>query len=380
MKIETFKLERFQSTWENVVEFNLAESGVHPLSIEEFVGKKEMAKVQKLGLGYSQTNGTPGLRKNIAALYPGIDLDQIQVTTGSTEANFLLMWSLIEEGDEVVFEIPNYMQMWGLLRGFGASVKTFCLRAEKNWAPDLAELGRAVTKKTKLIILTNPNNPTGAVLSRDEMEEIIRIARKASAWILADEVYQGAERVGQRTPSFWGRYDKVICVNGMSKAYGLAGLRIGWIAGPLGLIKSVWPYHDYTTISPSILSDKLATIALSPANRAKILRRTKNILNTNFPVLETWLKKHPGLFSFVPPKAGAITFVRYDLAVNSTSLAEKIIREQSVFLAPGDLFEMDRYLRIGFGAEKKSLRRALARVDKVLKADSGHRAGSSSGA
>ncbi len=380
MKIETFKLERFESTWEKVVEFNLAESGVHPLSIEDFVGKKEMAELEKLGLGYGQTNGTPGLRKNIAAMYPGIDLDQIQVTIGSTEANFLLMWSLIEEGDEVVFELPNYMQMWGLLRGFGASVKTFCLREEKNWAPDLDELGRAVTKKTKLIILTNPNNPTGAVLSKEEMEEIIRIARKAGAWILADEVYQGAERVGGRTPTFWGRYDKVICVNGMSKAYGLAGLRIGWIAGPLELIKSVWPYHDYTAISPSILSDKLATIALSPATRAKILRRTKTILTTNFPVLETWLKSRPRLFSFVPPKAGAIAFVRYNLAVNSTSLAEKIIRDESVFLVPGDLFEMDRYLRIGFGLEEKSLRRALTRVDKVLTADSGDRAGSSSGA
>jgi aspartate/methionine/tyrosine aminotransferase len=366
MKIEVFKLERMQSKWENAVKYNLAESGVHPLALEEFLGKKELGRVLKQRIGYSQTNGTPALRKNIAAFYPGIDPDQILVTVGSTESNFLLMWSLIEPGDEVVFEIPNYMQMWGLLRGFGAKVKTFRQREDRNWAPDLDELARAVTRKTKLIILTNPNNPTGAVLTRQEMAEIIRMARKSGAWILADEVYQGTERVGGRTPSFWGAYDKVICVNGLSKAYGLAGLRIGWIAAPLDLMKKVWPYHDYTVISPSVLSDLLATIALSPAHRDALLLRTKQILKSNFLILEAWLNKRPGLFDFVSPRAGAIAFVRYHLSLNSTELVERIIREQSVFLVPGDLFDWDHHLRIGFGAEERSLSAALSRVDKTL--------------
>lgn len=250
MKIDVFKLERFQSTWENIVEYNLAESGVHPLSLEEFVDRDELQKIHKLGLGYSQTNGTPELRDRIAEFYPGIHPEQILTTTGSTEANYLLIWSLIDPGDEVVFEMPNYMQIWGLLRGFGARVKTFHLREERGWAPDLEELDRAVTKKTKLIILTNPSNPTGAVLGESEMKKIINLAAKSGAWILADEVYQGAERVGQRTPSFWGRYEKTICVNGLSKAFGLAGLRIGWITGPhalypidLGLSRL---YDDFT--------------------------------------------------------------------------------------------------------------------------------------
>jgi len=367
MKVDVFKLERMQSTWENVVRFNLAESGVHPISIEEYVDRKTLRSILRLGLGYSQSNGTPGLRKAIAAYYPGIDHDQILVTVGSTEANFLLMWRMIEPGDEVVFEMPNYMQMEGLLRGFGAKVKTFRLREDRGWAPDLEELGRAVTKRTKLIVLTNPSNPTGAVLDESEMGEILRIARKAGAWILADEVYQGAERVGGRTPSFWGRYNKVICVNGLSKAFGLAGLRIGWIAAPLAFIKTVWPYHDYTVICPSVLSDKLAEIALSPPVRERILQRTRSILRGHYPILEAWLKDHGEAFSVIPPKAGAIAFVRYSFDLNSTRLAERIIRKQSVFLIPGDLFEMDRHLRIGFGAKPATLRAALARVDKVLK-------------
>jgi len=368
MKIENFELERMQSTWENVVEYNLAESGVHPVALEEFFTPAERRALIRLGLGYSQTNGTPELRKNIARFYPGIDLDQIQVTTGSTEANFLLMWSLLEPGDEIVFELPNYLQMWGLARGFGAKVKPFHLREENSWAPDLEELGRAVTRKTKLIVLTNPNNPTGAVLSAEEMREIVRIARQAGAWILADEIYQGAEREGGRTPSFWGCMNKVICVNGLSKAFGLAGLRIGWIAGPPRLIRSVWPRHDYTSICPSILSDTLARIALSPIRRDRLLRRTRAILNTNYPVLESWLKKHRETFRFVPPRAGAIAFCGYNLGLDSIELALRIIRDQSVFLAAGDLFAVGRHLRIGFGAETTRFKAALARIDRVLEA------------
>jgi len=366
MNIEVFKLERMQSTWENVVDYNLAESGVHALSLEEFVPADELAEILKLRQSYSQTNGTPELREQIAASYPGLNPDEIQVTAGSTEANFLLMWSLIGPGDEVIFELPNYMQMWGLLRGFGAKVKTFHLREDRQWAPDLDELKKQITKRTKLIILTNPNNPTGAVLSPDEMKTVIDLAQASGAWILADEVYQNAERIGPRTPSFWGLYDKVISVNGLSKAYGLPGLRIGWIVGPPDTIQKIGPYHDYTTIAPSALSDRLARTALSPGVRDRILKRTREILSRHYAILESWLKKQDGMFTFVPPKAGAITFVRYNLPLNSTELALKIIREKSVFLAPGDLFEMDRFLRIGFGVEEQALHAALSRVENTL--------------
>jgi aspartate/methionine/tyrosine aminotransferase len=246
-------------------------------------------------------------------------------------------------------------------------VKPLYLRENLKWAPDLDELKKLVTNKTKLIIVTNPNNPTGAVLSAKAMETIISLAQKAGAWILADEVYQGAERDGVTTASFWGEYEKVIVVNGLSKAYGLPGLRIGWIIGPEDLIQKTWPYHDYTTISPSILSDRLARAALALANRKKILKRTQNILRRNFPLLEAWLKKQKGIFSFVPPQAGAITFVRYNMKVNSTDLVNKLIREKSVLLVPGDHFAMDHYLRFGYGAEKEYLLNGLMRVEETLK-------------
>jgi aspartate/methionine/tyrosine aminotransferase len=366
MNIEQFKMERMQSTWENVVDINLSESGVHPLSLEELISQDEFQEILKVGLGYSQTNGTPELRQTIAGLYPGASTEQILTTAGSSEANFLLMWSGIEPGDEVIFMMPNYMQMWGLLRGFGARVTPFWLREGLGWAPDLDELGRLVSQKTKLIIVTNPNNPTGAVLSREAMAAIIEQADKVGAWIIADEIYQGAEREGPLTPSFWGKYDKVVVVNGLSKAYGLPGVRIGWIVGPKDFIKKTWPYHDYTTISPSILSDRLARIALSPANREKILQRTKAILKKNYPLLRSWLEKARELFSFIPPQAGAIAFVRYNLKVNSTELVNRLIREKSVLVVPGDHFEMDHHLRFGFGSEPDYLQKGLSRVQELL--------------
>ncbi len=366
MKIDVFKMERMQSTWENVVDYNLSESGVHPLTLREILSNEELEDILKLELGYTQTNGTPPLRRNIAGLYPGADTEQILVTAGSSEANFLLMWRMLEPDDEVLFELPNYMQMWGLQRAFRAKPKYFRLREENGWTLDLDELKRLVTRKTRMIVLTNPNNPTGAILTPAEMDAVVELADRCGAWIVADEVYQGAERDGRTTPSFWGRYDKTVVVNGLSKAYGLPGLRVGWMVGPRDFIQGTWPYHDYTTISLSALSDRLATIVLESGTREKILGRTRSILQRNFPILESWLNGHGDLFRFVPPRAGAIAFVRYELKINSTALVEKLIRDQSVLLVPGDHFETDGHLRFGFGSEETILRYALARVDRVL--------------
>jgi aspartate/methionine/tyrosine aminotransferase len=367
MHIDIFKMERMQSTWENVVDYNLSESGVHALNLRDFLTPAEIAALTEVELGYTQTNGTIGLRERIARLYPGISLDQILVTAGSSEANFLLMWSLIEPGDDVLFELPNYMQMWGLLKAFGANVKPYRLRESLGWQPDLDEMRCLVTPKTKLIVLTNPNNPTGAILDPEAMRGIVNLASSVGAWILADEVYQGAELSGVPTPSFWGKWEKTLVVNGLSKAYGLPGLRIGWIVGPDEVVKRTWPYHDYTTISPSALSDRLATLTLASGKREHILERTRGILNANYPILEKWLESHRGFFSYRPPHAGAICFARYGLDVNSTELVERLIRDNSVLVVPGDHFEMDGYIRFGYGPEQGYLLRALGQIDEALK-------------
>lgn len=366
MKIEIFEMERMQSLWENVVEYNLSESGVHPLNLVELLTPEEEKELRQIELGYTQTNGTLPLRENISRLYRNADPEQIMVTAGSSEANFLLMWCLIEPGQEVIFELPNYMQMWGLARAFGAEVKPLWLREELGWQPDPEELKKLITEKTKLIILTNPNNPTGSILSQEIRKEIINLAAQNGAWLLVDEVYRGAERNGLETPSFWGSYDRLVVVAGLSKAYGLPGLRLGWLAGPPELVRKIWTYHDYTTISVSALTDHLATRVLEPDRRQKILKRTRDILNNNLPVLENWLNGFNGLFSYLPPQAGAILFARYNLQINSTELVEKILKEKSVLLVPGDHFELDQHLRFGYGSSQDYLKRALDRVAEVI--------------
>ncbi len=362
MPFITFDLERWQSTWENRVRYNLSESGVHPPSVRELLALAESTADPLLDvrLGYSQSNGTDALRERIAALYPGTTPDQVLVTNGSAEANYVAALRVIEPGDQVAMLMPNYLQLWGHVQNLGAQVHAFRLHEERGWAPDPAEIRSAIGPGTKLVVVTNPHNPTGHILADAMRRAIIDRAAAVGAWLLADEVYMGAERDGKTTASFWGSYDRLICVAGLSKAYGLPGLRIGWLVGPAPIVADAWARHDYTTIGPSGASDHLATLALQPAVRERLLARTRGILHANYPVLEQWLKTFGASFSWVPPQAGAICFVRYRPAIDGEALVERIRVGQSVLLVPGEHFGMPGYIRFGFGNESHELREALA--------------------
>jgi aspartate/methionine/tyrosine aminotransferase len=365
-----FELERWQSTWENRVRFNLSESGVHPLTIQELLGLAGASAMPLLDirLGYSQSNGTDLLRERIAALYPGASPDQVLVTTGSAEANFCVCWRLLEPGDKVAVMLPNYMQTPGLTQNFGAQVRPFQLHDKEGWEPYAEEIRTAIAPGTKLVVVTNPHNPTGHVLSDELRKVIVDRAREVGAWLLADEVYQGAERNGKTTQSFWGSgYDKVIVVNGLSKAYGLPGLRIGWIVSQPAFSQEAWARHDYTTIGPSGASDHLAAIALDPPVRAKIIERTRRILNANYPIMEGWLKNFGDLFSWNPPHAGAICWTRYRGSIPATEIVEKLRAQHSVLLCPGEHFGMPGFLRFGYGGELQHLQEALAETERGLR-------------
>jgi hypothetical protein len=368
MRVEQFEMERMQSTWENLVDFNLSESGVHPLTPRELLDGHTDALLDQ-PLVYSQSNGTIELRSRVAALYPGASLDQIEVTNGGSEANYIVVWRLTEPGDEVVLQVPNYMQTFGLARAFGASVREWPLVDDRHtgrWRPDLEALRRAVSERTKLIIICTPNNPTGARLTASELDEVAAIASRHGSWVLSDEVYRGAELDGQESPSLWGRYERAIVTSGLSKAYGLPGLRIGWIAGPAPFIASTWAYHDYTTIAPGALSDLLARVALTPERRARLLERTRGILRENLPLIEHWLHDHDPVFSWMRPEAGAIFYVRYNYRINSTELVTRLRDTKSVLVVPGDHFGMDGYLRLGYGEKAGYLKAGLERLHDLL--------------
>ena len=366
MKLEPFAMERLQSTWENRVAWNLSESGVHPLRLEELaVAEEDRAALFGQELGYTQTNGTPELRAAIASMYPDARPEHIEVTNGGSEANCIALWHLVEPGDEVVMMLPNYMQMRGLARGLGAVVRAWPLvEDDTRWRADLEALDALVSPATKLILICNPNNPTGARFTAPELNEICRIASRVGAWIVSDEIYRGAELDSIETPTIWGRYERAIVTSGLSKAFGLPGLRIGWVVAPPGLIEELWSVHDYTTIAPGALNDRLARVAL--ARRDYILARTRGIVAANYPLVRKWIQKRSRALVHVAPEAGAIVFVRYPHAINSTALVERLRDEQSVLLVPGDHFDMDGYLRIGFGNHPAYLTSALELVGEVL--------------
>lgn len=367
MQFIPFEMERYQSLWENVVDYNLSESGVHPMQLTELADQDQLDQLVRLNLGYNQTNGTAELRDTIAGLYPGASQENILVTTGSSEANFLSTLLLLQPEDELAFMLPNYMQIWGIASSLGAVVKTFPLVPEQGrWHIDWRTFENALSPKTKMIAICNPNNPTGAQLNHNEIELICHAAAKVNAWILSDEVYRGAEQSGELTPTFWGRYDKVIITCGLSKAYGLPGLRIGWAVAPPDLIEQLWSQHDYTTICPNPMSDLLAQIALTSPKREQILARSRTIIQTNYAMLETWLKSHEGIFEWIPPVAGAIAFVNYHLINKSLDLVTQLRDKKSVLIVPGSQFLMENYLRIGFGSPPEYLQKALDRVGEFL--------------
>jgi aspartate/methionine/tyrosine aminotransferase len=371
MRIDLFRMERTQCLYENEVDFNLSESGVLPLRVEEVLqGSKDPADFLSIGLKYPESDGSEELRAHIAAWY-GTTSDHVLVTNGGSEANFTALWGLLEKGDHAAVMLPNYLQTWGLSRAYAAKTRGFYLvesseDGKARWALDIDGLHRAVSKKTRLIVVTNPNNPTGAVLNQSEMDEIVQVARKARAWLLVDEIYRGAEVSGPLTPTFWGSYDKLLITSGLSKAFGLPGLRLGWIVAPPKTIAKLCSYHDYTTLTPTILSDRLARIVMEPVRREQVLERTRAIVRRNLPRLEAWIHSHDDIFSYIPPVAGAITFFRYKLPISSAALFDRLRKEQSVLITPGDHFGLGRYIRVGYGYDVDYTLRGLARVDLLL--------------
>jgi aspartate/methionine/tyrosine aminotransferase len=237
------------------------------------------------------------------------------------------------------------------------------LHEDRGWQPDPAEFDTAITPGTRLVVVTNPNNPTGAVMDPALMDRIAARADAVGAWLLADEVYQGAERAGGTpTPSFWGKGERVIVVNGFSKAYGLPGLRIGWCVASPAHVAELWARKDYTTIGPTVMSDALATLAVQPTVRPRIFERTRGILRANWALTEAWMKSLNGEFTWRAPDAGAIVWARYRTKGNSSDLAERLRVQQDVLIVPGDQFGMDGYVRLGFGPPADELRHALGRV------------------
>ncbi|MFD7130611.1 aminotransferase class I/II-fold pyridoxal phosphate-dependent enzyme [Streptomyces sp. NPDC059894] len=368
MEFAPFELLEWQSSDDGLAPYSLADSGCQPVSINELLAGESADALLKAPLHYPPERGPESLRYLISEHHCGTP-DDVMVTVGAAEANAVVMATLVRPGDHVVTLAPGYRQVWGCAVNRGAEVDEVHCTAADGWRPDLAALRRAVRPDTRLISLTNPNNPTGTILTDDEMAEIVEIASRVGAWILADEVHRGTELLTDLvTPTFWGRYERVICVGSLSKAFGMPGLRVGWLVAPPAVLPDLWRRHEYATVSTASVSMTLAEIALDQDHRYRLLSRYRALIRRSSTWLRDWVDAHPELVSLVTPEATALGFVRYHLDLPSRDVVVELSRRGGVLVGAGAHFGTEGHFRITHGHDSSYLSEALDRVSAVLKA------------
>lgn len=373
MKIRDFGVEMWMNAYENDCTHNLAETCVRSLTVEELLdlsGKREetLEQLVQTRLTYGDIPGSPRLRQAIAGLYQAMSPERVTITNGAIGANALTMLTLVEPGDRVISVLPTYQQHYSIPESIGAQVDILQLREENGWLPDLDELRGLVKKaggKVRLININNPNNPTGSVMEEPMLREIAGIAREAGAWLLCDEVYRGLCHQGDPyTASVADLYEKGISTGSMSKVYSLAGLRLGWIAGPRELTERLERQRDYHIISVGRLDDLLASVALE--SREAISARNLGICREGGRLLAEFVAGEPHI-SYVKPKGGTTAFLRYDLPMESAELCRRLQKETGVMLLPGSALDMEGYLRIGYCNDPEITEAGLARFGEWLR-------------
>jgi len=369
MKIETFALERWMTEWETKTTFDIAESGIFPMTIRELLAfeppeerERILERLLDLRLGYSEAPGTIELRRAIAATYRGAGPEQILVTTGAIEANFLLFNVLLEPGDHVVAVYPAYQQLYSVPRAIGCDVSLWKLRPETGFRYDLDELERLVTPRTRLIVINTPHNPTGAMLSERDLARIDALAESVGARVLSDEAYRWLEIPGGEplAPPMRDLGSSGVSVGTLSKPFGLPGLRIGWIAGTAELAAECWAMRDYVSLSPGRLNDALAVLALK--HRERVVLRTQRIVRQNLETAMAWFAAHSDTVSWTPPRGGLLALMRYELDIPSLELSNRLAEKFGVMLAPGSAFGIEHHLRLGIGQEPKTFSEGLRRT------------------
>lgn len=351
MKIAPFKIEEWMNEYEAGAKYDLTTTCIKPFSLKELqsISHCSVDEIMNLPLGYGDITGSLRLKSAIKSLYKNQQTENITVTHGAIGANQLVFLSLLEKGDEVVSVVPTYQQHYSIPESIGANVKLCFLKEENNWLPDIEELEKIITPKTKLLSLNNPNNPTGSVIPDDMLKRIVDLAKKNDVWILSDEVYRGLNMVGEAySESIADIYSKGISVGSVSKTYSLPGLRVGWICADKALIDEINHQRQFNTISVSSVDDYFASIALE--NRGLISKRNFKIMKDGLEILKYWAEKEH-LVECIYPKGGTTALVRYLKNIPSRDLCMDLQQKTGVALLPGETLEMEGYVRIGFCAE-----------------------------
>ena len=371
MRIRDFGVEQWMNRWETSCRHNLAETCVASISVEELLGLAGMtpealvAELAPMRLTYGAIEGSERLRTAIAALYETASADDVLVMHGAIGANALAYQAIVEPGDVVVSIVPTYQQHTAIPESLGAEVRELRLREADGWLPDLDALRRLAAGGVKVIALVNPHNPTGSLLDEERFDAIVAVAREHGAWILADEVYRGLDQEGTGTsPSFVDRYERTIGVGSMSKAFSLAGLRLGWVVAPPDVRAAIVRHRDYSVISVGMVDDLLASIALEATG--PLLARNRAIVRENLGILDAWIAAEPAV-DYVRPRSGTTALLRYDADLPSEDLCIRLLEAEGVMFTPGSALDAEGYLRIGYANPAPVLRVGLERTSAVLR-------------
>ncbi|MBM3180478.1 MAG: aminotransferase class I/II-fold pyridoxal phosphate-dependent enzyme [Chloroflexi bacterium] len=366
MNLPPFKLERYFAKHEFNTEFLLCSSDCEAMSIADLLAFEEGAaeKLQNIWLGYTESQGSPALRKEICNLYTAIQPENILVHTGAGEAIYLFMHAVLKENDHVIVHTPGYQSLAEVARGLGCDVSPWLAREENNWGLDLDELSRLVRSNTKVIVINTPHNPTGYLMSRADFDALNKFTQENNLLLFSDEVYRESEYdPAVRLPAACDYGEHAVSLGVTSKTYGLAGLRIGWVATKNKKIyQNMASLKDYTTICNSAPSEFLAEVAMR--HRQKLAQRNLEIIKHNLSVVDDLFTRYFSLFSWSRPQAGSMGFPKL-LKGDAEDFCDDLVRKAGVLLLPGTMYDdTENHFRLGLG--RKNLPQAVERLESYL--------------
>ena len=371
MKIRPFAVEEWMNAYETGARYNIAETCVDSVSADELFrlcGEDSAAFWKRFSarrLTYGDIEGAPAFREGICRLYKTLKPEEVITTHGAAGANHHVFYSLVEPGDRVISIMPTYQQLYSIPEGYGAEVKLLDLTPENGYLPALEQLRELAVPGTRLICVNNPNNPTGALMSTELLQEIVKIAKSIDAYVLCDEVYRHLTQEDVWCESIVDLYEKGISVSSMSKVFSMAGLRLGWIAThDEALRKALLSHRDYNHISCGLFDEALAAVALQHSD--VILKRNRGIVRENLAVLDAWVQSETRI-RYRRPQAGTTALVYYDYTPDSYTFCTRMYHETGAFVTPGDCFEQPKSMRIGYASDVQTLKDGLAAISAFLR-------------
>jgi aspartate/methionine/tyrosine aminotransferase len=366
MRIQPFSLERYFARHEFSSRRLLGSSDPEAMSVADLLALEPGAEEElgKLWLGYTESLGDPLLRREIAAQYEAVSWEEVLVFTGAQEPIFAFMNVALGPGDHLVAHSPGYQSHFEVARATGAQVSLWEGDPGRGWALDPDDLRRLIQHNTKAILVCGPHNPTGYLMDPGAWREVVDIARANGIWLFSDEVYRGLEQdPAHRLPAACDRYERGVSLNCLSKSYGLAGLRLGWLATrDRYLLDQLAAYKDYLTICTPAPSEFLGAIAVRHSEA--LFARSRDRLAANLDCLEAFFARHPHLFAWQRPRAGSTTFPRF-LPGGAEAFCDRLVEEAGIMLVPSTRFDYgDAHLRFGYG--RADLPQALEELEAYL--------------